>query len=442
MATDGGDAFHGQADRNSPVVTKYPDCIMKMFDPDGDGINNDGNPATLGDQPVQPRARFAGLTQVPPGGDWQMLNNIEFDPGALKAAFKANSGTTNHPYTKLDASLGFTNVVVLNDPTTVILQPNPISDFCTVLATRGMLKGRIDTNGDTIPDINRVTSPATPGSYMVQLRTQSYRDADRDGIENSFDTCVWTANTAAENPYSSSGPDTDMLDSACDPAPGTKKDDQDNDGYLNPQDYCPLVGNPLPAGEKDSENTVAYNTGAPDGGPRQDAIGDTCDSEYGGNDTVSNGLYFNAIHVDSICITGGGKVDTDGDGWCNDKDPNDGDANNPGQMTHVKIDSTGAPSLDSDGDGYTNLTEWSRIGTDPGKRCPLFTTKHDAWPPDFDMNRVINITDVFKVLPPIFGSSCGQPNFSARADLDPNCVINITDVFKVLPPIFGTSCTP
>jgi hypothetical protein len=33
----------------------------------------------------------------------------------------------------------------------------------------------------------------------------------------------------------------------------------------------------------------------------------------------------------------------------------------------------------------------------------------DAWPADFDMNRVINITDVFKVLPPVFGSSCTFP---------------------------------
>jgi hypothetical protein len=444
MASDGGDAWHGQADNDSPIVTGFPDCIVRMLDPDGDGIDTDSDPGTIDDQPVQPRARFAGLTQVPPGGDYQMLNNIEFDPGDLQKAFMANTNTTKHPFAKLDPLLGFVNLVVLNDPTTVILQPNPISDFCTLLGTKGMLKGVIDTGSGTV---NRVTSPATPGSYQVQMRTQSYRDADGDGLQNDFDTCAWTANTAAQDPYSSSGPDTDMLDSVCDPTPGAKNDDEDGDGYLNNQDYCPLVANPLnpspppPGGETDAENTQPYNTSAPDGGPRQDQIGDDCDSENGGNDLVTNGLYFNAVHVDSVAITGGGVVDGDSDGWGSDADPDDADADNPGQLVHWQVDDSDK-TADTDGDGateYTDWIEWVDLGTDPRYSCPMILG-HDAWPPDFDTNRVINITDVFRVLPPIFGSSCGQPNFSIRADLDPNCVINITDVFKVLPPIFGTSC--
>ena len=436
MAIDGGDAFSGQADRNSPIVTKFPDCTVKMFDPDGDGLDTDGNPATIGDQPVQPRARFAGLTHVPPGsGNWQMLQNIEFDPGDLQAAFLANPNTTKHPYTKLDASLGYINVIQLNDPTTVILQPNPISDFCTILAIKGMLKGQIDTDNNGSLDTNRVTSPVTSGSHQVQLRTQSYRDADGDGIENNFDTCVWQANTASEDPYANSGPDNDMLDSVCDPTPGVKNDDQDGDSYLNSQDWCPQNSNPGNT-ETDNENNQWYNVSAPDGGPRQDSIGDDCDAKGynaegnedggasgdcndgidnggadgadaddsdcavggGGGDNVSDGLFFNALHVDSVCITGSDKVDADGDGWCNDKDPNDGDAYDPGQMTHVKIDSAGAPNLDSDSDGYSNLTEWSRIGTDPANDCPLFSGEHDAWPPDMNDNQSVGLTDFLLTL--------------------------------------------
>ena len=45
-------------------------------------------------------------------------------------------------------------------------------------------------------------------------------------------------------------------------------------------------------------------------------------------------------------------------------------------------------------------------------------------------------------LPPYLGSGTGDPDYSERRDLFPDGVINITDVFKVLPPMFGSSCTP
>jgi hypothetical protein len=151
------------------------------------------------------------------------------------------------------------------------------------------------------------------------------------------------------------------------------------------------------------------------------------------------------MNTDAVCISSNPLADEDGDGWCSlspGADPDDSDAN-----------VTGAPSIDTDGDGSPNSDE-PLIGTDPLADCTVVLTiddnadtvpergVHDAWPPDFDMNRVINITDVFKVLPPVFGSSTGQPLFSERVDVAPDGVINITDVFKVLPPIFGTSCTP
>lgn len=78
--------------------------------------------------------------------------------------------------------------------------------------------------------------------------------------------------------------------------------------------------------------------------------------------------------------------------------------------------------------------------------CPIDSTpdneEPDAWPPDFNDDRIINITDVFKVLPPAFGSGTGDPEYSQRADLVPDGVINITDVFRVLPPAFGSTCAP
>ncbi|MDP2674299.1 MAG: hypothetical protein Q8Q00_05245 [Dehalococcoidia bacterium] len=52
---------------------------------------------------------------------------------------------------------------------------------------------------------------------------------------------------------------------------------------------------------------------------------------------------------------------------------------------------------------------------------------------------VINISDVFFLLPPTFGTAV--PPTSARRDIVPDNVINISDVFKVLPPYFGVVCT-
>ena len=98
------------------------------------------------------------------------------------------------------------------------------------------------------------------------------------------------------------------------------------------------------------------------------------------------------------------------------------------------------PIDDGDCDGFTDADEGS-IGTDAADAC-LDDGTDDCWPSDFDMNTVVNISDVVKVLPPYFGSSTGQPSYSVRRDLAPDGVINIMDVVKVLPPYFGSVCTP
>lgn len=53
----------------------------------------------------------------------------------------------------------------------------------------------------------------------------------------------------------------------------------------------------------------------------------------------------------------------------------------------------------------------------------------------------MNITDIFNVLPPYFGSTAaGGDPYSPRRDLVPDGVINITDASKMLPPLFGSVC--
>lgn len=112
---------------------------------------------------------------------------------------------------------------------------------------------------------------------------------------------------------------------------------------------------------------------------------------------------------------------------------------------------------DADGDSYSDSMEL-RLGTDPLDACADTTTANNErgfdyneplspWPADFDDSRIINIIDVFQVLPPIFGSSSGEPGYKARSDLFGDLfggdgVINISDVFQVLPPVYGSTCTP
>ena len=111
------------------------------------------------------------------------------------------------------------------------------------------------------------------------------------------------------------------------------------------------------------------------------------------------------------------------------------DVNGNVEATHTCRIGTWPWSIgDSDCDGTTSADE-TVIGTDPGDACGV-----SAWPPDFDDNGVINTTDVFQVLPPVFGTSV--PPTSVRQDLSPDGVINTTDVFRVLPPFLGGSCTP
>ncbi len=93
---------------------------------------------------------------------------------------------------------------------------------------------------------------------------------------------------------------------------------------------------------------------------------------------------------------------------------------------------------DADCDGFSDADE-GIIGTDPTDNCPDDATD-DAWPSDFDMNAVINLGDVFNVLPPYFGTSV--PPTSPRRDLVPDGFINLGDVFMLLPPYFGYICTP
>lgn len=441
LAVDGTDAFQGKADASSPAVTKYPSSTSRFFDPDG-----------IGRLPsVRPRARYAGMTQV--GGTWELFQVVVFAPGTLQSAFRSDPHSRSHPFTHLASSLGWTMIVLIDDPLASQSTPRPLSVFCSPLTFTGMLLGKVDTNNDGVPDTARLTSPANAGgidgegTQLLQLFSMSQRDFDADGLSNAMDTCPTVANI--DDPYTTAGSDLDGLDPACDPTPNsdTNAGDHDGDGYLNMQDNCPLVANgsgqagvPGVGNQRDSEVVTPRDIAAPDGGPWGDQLGDACDSEMSpsNSDTVANGSFYFGKDVQAFCINDVAGSDEDGDGWCAvtsaGADPNDANASVTGEQL---VDSDGY-LYSGPGHNYSDLKE-TYIQTDPLADCPEVIGEHDAWPPDFDKNRVVNVIDVlfYKGRTP----SAATTRALKRLDLDASGTVNVQDILIQRAALL-TTCTP
>ena len=88
---------------------------------------------------------------------------------------------------------------------------------------------------------------------------------------------------------------------------------------------------------------------------------------------------------------------------------------------------------DSDGDGFKDAQE-QYIGTDPAKACGA-----NAWPPDFNDDRVVDIGDV-DLLKPVLFTQRGDGKYSARYDLNANDVVDILD-FEMIRPYYNKTCT-
>ena len=98
------------------------------------------------------------------------------------------------------------------------------------------------------------------------------------------------------------------------------------------------------------------------------------------------------------------------------------------------------PAGDVDCDGWTSADEVT-ITTLALQQCPATTTPNDedpdAWPPDFNDDRSVNITDVL-AMKPYFNTSV--PPTPPRYDIVPTGAVNITDILG-LKPYFNKSCT-
>ncbi|MEX0682627.1 MAG: dockerin type I domain-containing protein [Dehalococcoidia bacterium] len=148
--------------------------------------------------------------------------------------------------------------------------------------------------------------------------------------------------------------------------------------------------------------------------------------------TIEVGDGETAVHTGTSCsILGdppevcGNGVDEDQDGLVDEEPDVDGDGLSDCEDT------------DDDGDSYVDDLE-GQIGTDPWNDCATHAFDK-AWPPDFDNNRTINITDVL-ALKSAFGTVEGGPAYLERKDLTGDGRINISDVLSLKPP-FGQVCS-
>ncbi len=263
-------------------IEKYPDFITRVLDDEpGDEVGT----------PLQPIRRAAGITVV--AGVNVLLQFLIFEPGTF-----IDERINN------DAALGYPTVTLLQnigDPEADPI-PSAITDFCTPLSSTNTSFGTTRDNsctddvpldeldpicevksapflppeagaGTTDPDESGIPLFTNPpeGSYSFTTIAAGQRDADGDGIENSFDTCPFVANLGDPRLKGDGDEEEDGLDTACDPDDNNINSDEDLDGYLNRQDNCPLV----PNGE---EGTNQRDTD-------DDSIGDDCDPNPDNADT-------------------------------------------------------------------------------------------------------------------------------------------------------------
>ncbi len=490
------------ADPDSAVFLNYPDWLLDLFDPDmvplpvtdggpreGRGSDPETGPAPNNVafngplKPVLPVAVYGGMTTVTGTTDWTPLFFAVFAPGDLAAAY-----SPPHPFSQLDAGLGYSTFSILTDVTTVAAAPNPISDFCSPLLSMTMLLGTTVGNHPACAPNGciRATNPSPAGTHFANTWALSYRDLDNDTYENNLDSCPYIANTDGD-PRSTAGPDLDpsgfasgdMIDSACDPTPSgvgsnTNAGDHDGDFFANALDNCPLVANgrvvdnPAWDGQADSELVQTYAAAALDGGPKTDSIGDACDGAVDLNNngnftdpgdhpaavtflqnglpttvtmspTVANGHFLIRGLVNPRCYGG---TDADGDGYC-EEDQDGGKDNpigNPDNVYKHKAWSGAQMTVDTDGDGFSDWRE-TEMGTDPTKPCAADSTKNnentDHWGFDFTDNGSAQLGDVLKYIP-VF-NEVADTAAKRRFDQNQDGFIALADVLKFIP-VFNKSC--
>jgi hypothetical protein len=374
-----------------------------------------------------PSHRYFGSQLVSGTPSRVIIQIVMFDPGDLYNLPSIPSSEL------LTAAAGMPAVVILNEPTAV--QPQSLEDFCTPLVATTILCGMTDSDPDnpqTVdPDCDvgtgsevRGTNPSNPGTYFLRTANMAQRDADDDGIENWLDPCPLSGNPdnwdpralLATNVANGADDDGDNIPNVCDPEfdlPGQPDmHDQDEDGWYNRVDNCPLVANAslvmTTPNQEQMDFDISGGSAVPDGGPPIDFIGPECDPHPNSPD----GHYHLGVTTDHMCLGG---TDADMDGVCDDY-PGENDSN-----------------TDTDGDGVLDEVD----------NCIGDANPHPAgltqMSPDFNSNGIVQIDDVSYVAGK-FGRTTGQNGYRAAAELaSQNGIIQIDDVSEAAGS-FGSNC--
>jgi hypothetical protein len=365
---------YGRWDANLPdYLEGYPHFLNLMLDPDGpDGPK----------LPLQPRARYAGHTTVfggnwlvqllvfDPGGLTRLGGNYtQMGPelGFPTLVVLGNPidqperpGVVSDFCTPLSIVITFHGTTTDNPATTAneagyTTQANPAANT-GVLGTgthiaRTYSQSERDADGDgyenDMDPCPYIPNPAwNPRTGMEQspLHCEDNLDDNGDGWVNEgcpevgaaevicseascpdgdsvppWDTCDDEADGYVNDGCLQPGDaDNDGLPDACDPNDAAANTDEDNDGYNNRQDNCPLVPNgcktwacgptfnPAWDNQADSDSLVANA----DLGPSSDSIGDACDESDDDGDEDGAGV--------GTCNDG---IDNGGDGFVDGNDP-------------------------------------------------------------------------------------------------------------------------
>lgn len=213
----------------------------------------------LPDTEEAPVRRLAGMAII--ASTPVLLQFVVYPPGSF-----IHAGLPGDP------AIGYPVVILLQDygDPQAVPAPAVITDICTPATGTVDIYGLTHDNPDTQANEGGVASLTNPGAgtYPFVIATTSLRDADGDGIENDLDTCPLNHNEGDPRIPNNGDHDSDGLDGACDPndnpATAGTDSDQDDDGYVNRQDNCPLVAN----GEEEPDNQADADL---------DGIGDACD---------------------------------------------------------------------------------------------------------------------------------------------------------------------
>ncbi len=54
----------------------------------------------------------------------------------------------------------------------------------------------------------------------------------------------------------------------------------------------------------------------------------------------------------------------------------------------------------------------------------------------------VNILDIVRMTPPVFGSTPPDAAYSSRKDFNGDESINILDIVQMTPPVFNSTCAP